>query len=154
MKVYVKKLREDAELPRQKYADDYCYDVKAADVSYYCNTYTYYTGLAFEIRRPWYYRMFGWLFKNKICLELRSRSSIWETGLAMSNGLGTIDEGYRGESKGVFYHVNPCGKPYKKGERFAQLCLSNGKPIEWVLVDRLPSEGTRGEKGYGSTGLM
>lgn len=141
----MKKLRANAELPERKHSDDYCYDVKAAAVEWKKDAYVYYTGLAFEIERP-----LGYM--GNLCLELRSRSSISDTGLIMSCGIGTIDEGYRGEVTGIFYHINRNYQPYVAGERFAQLCLSNGEPIEWVEVEELPTIGTRGVNGNGSTG--
>lgn len=145
MKVFVKKLRPNAEIPARKHSDDYCYDVKAAAVEWKNDAYVYYTGLAFEIERPVNY-------KGNLCLEIRCRSSISDTGLVMSNGVGTIDEGYRGEVTGIFYHINRNLQPYVTGDRFAQICLSNGDEIEFVEVDKFYSQGTRGTEGNGSTG--
>ena len=44
------------------------------------------------------------------------RSSVHKTGLTLSNGVGVIDSGYRGEIRAVFY-VPEGAKPYAVGDR-------------------------------------
>lgn len=105
------------------------------------NTWRYHTGLAFQ-------------FPDGIDAEFRARSSVYKTGLILSNGLGTIDHGYRGEVQGVFYDVLKMpSKHYKVGERFAQLVIPGIDPrfIEFIQVDKL-TETDRGAGGYGSSG--
>ncbi len=82
--------------------------------------------------------------------ELRARSSVHKTGAVLSNGVGTIDAGYRGEVKGVFY-LNGNDNPFEIGDRFAQLVIMPAPPVKYVEVEEL-SESERGENGYGSTG--
>ena len=82
--------------------------------------------------------------------ELRARSSVHKTNAILSNGVGTIDAGYRGEVKAVFYHEGN-DLPFEVGERFAQLVIMPVPAVEYVEVMEL-SESERGERGYGSTG--
>lgn len=82
--------------------------------------------------------------------ELRARSSVHKTNAILSNGVGTIDAGYRGEVRAVFYHEGN-DLPFKVGERFAQLVIMPVPAVEYVEVEKL-SESERGERGYGSTG--
>lgn len=82
--------------------------------------------------------------------ELRARSSVHKTNAILSNGVGTIDAGYRGEVRAVFYHEGN-DLPFEVGERFAQLVIMPVPSVEYVEVMEL-SESERGERGYGSTG--
>ena len=78
------------------------------------------------------------------------RSSISKTPLRMSNNIGLIDAGYRGEM--MAYCDNIYDKPYKveKGTRLFQLINSDLVPFTVELVDEL-SGSTRGDGGFGST---
>lgn len=87
----------------------------------------------------------------KLSIDFRPRSSIWKTGLILSNCEGTIDELYRGEVLAYFYEVIPNKEKYKVGDRIGQIKLGFTLPIEFEEVDEL-SETTRGTGGFGSTG--
>lgn len=69
----------------------------------------------------------------------------------MSNCVGVIDAGYRGEIMAKFYDITHNNPPYKVGERFAQLIVMPIPDVEPELADEL-STSDRGEGGYGSTG--
>ena len=84
-------------------------------------------------------------------IDFRPRSSIWKTGMVLSNSVGTIDDLYRGEVSAVFYHVFPNMPRYKVGDRIGQIKLGFTLPIEFEEVDEL-SDTERGDGGYGSTG--
>lgn len=147
MKVKVKKLNEDAKLPFKKYARDFCYDVVATSCEEIApNVYKYGIGLAFEIERD---GRFG--DEYQLSIDLRPRSSVWKTGLLLSNCEGTVDELYRGEASAVFYHVMPDMPIYKVGERIGQIKLGVTLAMDFHEVDEL-SETERGAGGYGSTG--
>ena len=89
--------------------------------------------------------------KVNVSLDLRPRSSIWKTGMVLSNAVGTIDELYRGEVSAVFYHVFPGMPRYQVGDRIGQIKLGFTLPIEFEEVDEL-GRTLRGDGGYGSTG--
>ena len=82
---------------------------------------------------------------------LMPRSSISLTPLRMSNSMGLIDGGYRGELK--VYVDNISDDPFElhKGNRLFQLVAMNGAAISFIISEHL-SETKRGEGGFGSTG--
>lgn len=82
---------------------------------------------------------------------LLPRSSISKTPLRMSNSIGLIDGGYRGELMASCDHIKSEPFVAKKGQRLFQLVASDSSPIQYELVDEL-SETTRGSGGFGSTG--
>ena len=86
----------------------------------------------------------------KLSIDFRPRSSIWKTGMILSNCEGTLDEDYRGEIKAYFYKVAP-GKIYKVGDKIGQIKLGFTLPMEFEEVDEL-SDTKRGNGGFGSTG--
>ncbi len=83
---------------------------------------------------------------------LMPRSSIAKTGLRMSNSIGLIDAGYRGEIMAAVDNIRDTDEVIKPGQRLFQLVAMDGSPIHFELVDEL-SETTRGTGGFGSTGL-
>lgn len=164
MKVKFKKTHPDAKEPFKKYNEDFCYDLYAVSCEELApNVYKYRLGLAFEIDKEGY--TYSIKSTKKIChnmsiggderfifsLDFRPRSSVWETGMVLSNCTGTIDELYRGEVSAVFYHVIPTMPKYEVGDRVIQCKLGFTLPIEWEEVEEL-SETKRGENGYGHTG--
>ena len=84
-------------------------------------------------------------------MTIRPRSSICKTGMILSNSIGTIDYGYRGEITAVFYHVIPSLPIYKVGDRIAQIHIDITAKLDFVEVDEL-SQTERSDGGYGSTG--
>jgi len=79
------------------------------------------------------------------------RSSISKTPLRMSNSIGLIDGGYRGEIMASCDNIK--NEPYiiKKGQRLFQLVATDSSPISYKIVDLLENT-SRGEGGFGSTG--
>lgn len=149
MKVKVKKLNENAVIPFKTYEKDFCYDVVAVSEEEVApNVWKYGIGLAFQIDRD---SLFGHRYLN-LSIDFRPRSSVWKTGMVLSNCEGTIDELYTGEVSAVFYHVFPNMERYKVGQRIGQIKIGITTPIEFVVVDEL-SETERNSGSYGSTGL-
>lgn len=90
------------------------------------------------------------------------RSSISKTGLVLSNSVGVIDSGYRGEIKVRFWlnteaasYVMNGEKPslgyYNIGDRIAQLMVLPYPKINFIKEESL-SESDRSDGGFGSTG--
>lgn len=147
MKVKIKKLNDKAVVPFKKYDSDFCYDVVATsckEIAPY--VYRYGIGLAFEIDD---YDVRG--DEVVLDIDLRPRSSIWETGMVLSNCEGTVDFGYRNEVSAVFYHVMQNMPRYQVGDKIGQIKIGVTAPIEFEVVDEL-SKSDRGLNGYGSTG--
>ena len=163
MKVRFKKLHPDAVVPFKKYPEDFCYDVVATSEQEIApNVWKYGIGLAFEIEgKPEdlvVENEFGKELlriqqdrKVNVSLDLRPRSSIYKTGMVLSNSVGTVDDLYRGEVSAIFYHVFTDMPRYRVGDRIGQIKLGFTLPIEFEEVDEL-GRTLRGDGGYGSTG--
>ncbi|MBO7221389.1 MAG: hypothetical protein J6V21_09465 [Alistipes sp.] len=163
MKVKVKKLNNKAVVPYKKYDEDFCYDVVATSCDEVApNIYKYGLGLAFQIERgreP--FETKGCLVPHcpidfnrspiNLSLDFRPRSSVWQTGMVLSNCTGTIDELYTGEVSAVFYHLMPNMPKYEVGDRIGQIKIGVTFPIEFIEVEELDKT-ARGDGGYGSTG--
>ena len=99
------------------------------------------------------------LIKLGICCEptdgrayyLFPRSSISKTPLRMSNSIGLIDGGYRGEIMASCDNIKDFDFTIAKGQRLFQLVAVDSSPISYRVVKEL-SETTRGVGGFGSTG--
>ena len=146
MKILVKKLHPDAKIPYKTHDNDFCYDCVAVSCEKLAdNVYKYGLGLSFEIIRD------DGQTEIITDIEARPRSSVWKTGMVLSNCVGTIDEPYRGEVAAIFYHILPDMPKYEVGDRVVQICLGKTEKIEFEEVDEL-SETQRGTGGFGSTG--
>lgn len=97
--------------------------------------------------------------KTGISIELPEShvSLIWDkSGNALKSGIktmaGVCDSGYRGEYTVVL--INLSGKDFeiKKGQKVAQVLIQKVENPEIEIVNEL-SETSRGEGGFGSTGL-
>ena len=79
------------------------------------------------------------------------RSSISKTPLRMSNSIGLIDGGYRGELMAACDNIKDIEYRVLKGQRLFQIVSADSSPIEYELTNIL-SETSRGDGGFGSTG--
>jgi dUTP pyrophosphatase len=80
------------------------------------------------------------------------RSSIRKTDLSLTNCVGVIDSGYRGELQATFRkHKGVVSTKYEVGDRVCQITIIPHPPIEFNEVNEL-SNTERGEGGFGSTG--
>jgi dUTP pyrophosphatase len=140
MKVKMKKLHPNAVKPKYAKESDAGMDLVATEII--SNTtfqVTYGLGIAIEIPDG----MVGLVFP---------RSSIRNTELTLSNSVGVIDAGYRGELQATFNKLNGLDSvAYKVGDRVAQIVIVPHPIVQFVEVDEL-SESKRGEGGFGSTG--
>lgn len=151
--------------PFKTHLDDFCYDVVATSCELVApNVYKYGIGLAFQIERGneviedttaviWscVKTLYTPSSPLNLSLDFRPRSSIWKTGMVLSNCVGTIDEPYTGEVSAVFYHLFPDMPIYKVGDRIGQIKIGVTFPMEFIEVEQLDKT-TRGAGGYGSTG--
>ncbi len=143
--VKVKRLHPKAVIPKYAKDGDAGMDLVATEII--SNTtfdVTYGTGIAMEIPKGYV----GLVFP---------RSSIRKTDLSLTNCVGVIDSGYRGEIQATFKKV--FGKndvrldelDYKVGDRIAQIMIIPYPSVTFVEVDEL-SQTDRGEGGFDSTG--
>lgn len=149
MIVKIKKLNDRAVVPYKKHDDDFCFDLVATSCEEIApRVFKYGFGIALQIVPESYInsRRFA------IGFTIRPRSSVWRTGMVLSNSIATIDEGYTGEISAVFYHVLPTMPKYEIGDRIAQIHFdASMKEITFCMTEEL-SKTDRGEGGYGSTG--
>jgi dUTP pyrophosphatase len=153
MKVKIQKISPLAKIPTYAKDGDAGMDVIATSIiSDTPEQITYGLGIALEIPKGFV----GLVFP---------RSSIRKTGLQLSNSVGVIDSGYRGELQATFnklfggegmydeMKVNQMqpNDYYKIGDRVAQIMIIPFPPIEFEQVTQL-SETERGDGGFGSTG--
>lgn len=85
-------------------------------------------------------------------LQIRARSGLaLKQGLAMANGVGTIDSDYRGEIGIIVVNLGQDLIEITHGMRIAQAVLAPVLRARFELTDSL-SDSSRGEGGFGSTG--
>lgn len=85
-------------------------------------------------------------------IQVRARSGLaLRYGIAMANGVGTIDADYRGEYGAIL--INLGSKPFtiNPNDRIAQLVLAKHLKASLNEVNEL-SDTDRGKGGFGSTG--
>jgi len=149
MRIKIKKLHPDAVIPSKGHNSDFCYDCIATSAEEIApNVWKYGLGFAIEIDRT------NAIYDVKdlnLSIDIRPRSSVWKTGMILSNCEGTIDEGYRGEVCAIFYHVMPNMPRYKVGDRIIQIKLGDAEALSFESVEEL-SDTERGSGGFGSTG--
>lgn len=86
-------------------------------------------------------------------IQVRSRSGLaLKQGLMVTNGIGTIDESYKGDIGVILTNTGSSNFLVSQGDRIAQLVLMPVTKIEWNLVESL-EESERGEGGFGHTGV-
>ena len=140
MKIKFKKLSPSAVVPRKAHASDAGFDMTCTRYEVTNGElFTYHTDIAVEIPDG----HVGLLFP---------RSSIYKQDLFLTNSVGCVDSGYRGEVmfkfKAVFSDVK---HHYQVGERIGQLIIIPYPAVEFVEADEL-SDSERGACGYGSSG--
>lgn len=89
-------------------------------------------------------------------LYVRSSTPI-KTPLRLSNNVGIIDSGYRGNIKGCFDIIDTKSNfNFEKGNRYMQLCPPDiGKPMKVHIVDAFHNLGKKNNRncdGFGSSG--
>ncbi|WP_026810638.1 dUTP diphosphatase [Arenibacter latericius] len=85
--------------------------------------------------------------------QVRPRSGLAaKKGVTVLNAPGTIDADYRGEIGVILVNLSNETFIVENGERIAQLVIAKHERAEWNQVEVL-SETSRGEGGFGSTGI-
>lgn len=152
MEVKIKKLYTDSILPTKAHTTDAGYDLYAHSKSYDDDgNVVYGSGVAMEIPNGYV----GLVFP---------RSSNAKKDLILSNSVGVIDSGYRGEISFKFkqtprefasasgtFATFQYTKDYGLGDRIGQIIIMPYPEIEFVEVKEL-SKTERGNGSYGSTG--
>ena len=139
--VKISKVYEDAIIPTKAHKSDAGYDMYVH--SSYINGDIISYGLGVKMEIPFGY--VGLIFP---------RSSVFTQDLMLSNCVGVIDSGYRGEIQAKFRVTKDDYKNiYKPGDRCCQIIIM---PFPYVVLKEVPEAeltlSDRGENGYGSSG--
>lgn len=164
MKIQVKQLSKDGQVPVKAHKTDAGFDLFAAEDILILpgERFTLKTGIAIDVPNGWE-------------VEIRGRSGLnGKTGLHIANG--TVDAGYRGEILVIVKNTNlafnktvvdvsskkelndnaenyQAGYTIKKGSRIAQILFHEVPEIELELVEEFTDTTERGTNGFGSSGI-
>jgi dUTP pyrophosphatase len=136
VKIKIKKLNLEAKVPTYAHPGDAGMDVVAISKTETEKFVEYGTGLAFELPT------------NHVLLVFPC-SSISNTDLSLTNCVGVLDSGYRGELKMRFRKNGEV--EYAVGERIGQILVLPYPEIDFEEAEEL-ADSARGEGGFGSTG--
>jgi len=141
--VKIKKLNENAVIPTYAKVGDAGMDLTITSIISETTTdVTYGFGIALEIP----FGFVGLVFP---------RSSVRKYDLALTNSVGVIDSGYRGELQATFKKTSwlkqDSSTKYNVGDKGAQIMIIPYPSIDFQEVEYL-SNTQRGEGGFGSTG--
>lgn len=144
LEVKIKKLHDDAVTPTYSKDGDAGMDLTITSIISETTTdVTYGFGIAMEIPKGFV----GLIFP---------RSSVRKYDLSLTNCVGVIDSGYRGELQATFKKTNWLkggeSHKYEIGDRGSQIMILPYPEIKFVETDKL-SDTDRGVGGFGSTGL-
>jgi dUTP pyrophosphatase len=140
--IKIKKLHPNSVIPQYAKVGDAGMDLTAVEILENSDLHiTYDIGLAVEIPEGFV----GLIFP---------RSSIKHKNLSLSNSVGVIDSGYRGNLQATFNKIETFDNIkhwYAVGDRVAQMIIIPYPQINFVEVEEL-SDTERGTGGFGSSG--
>jgi dUTP pyrophosphatase len=136
------KLEEGAQVPTYAHDTDAAADLYALEDTN-LNAHTYgnkiRTGVSIQLPEGW------------LALILPRSSMGTKTTFRLSNSVGLIDSGYRGELGVIYDNTSDMDSFIRKGDRIAQLLVMPSYRFQAKVVDSL-EDSDRGEGGFGSTG--
>ena len=136
------KLEEGAQVPTYAHETDAAADLYALEDTN-LNAHTYgnkiRTGVSIQLPEGW------------LALILPRSSMGTKTTFRLSNSVGLIDSGYRGELGVIYDNTSDIDSFIHKGDRIAQLLVMPSYRFQAKVVDSL-EDSDRGEGGFGSTG--
>ena len=143
MKINVKLLTNDEKLvPTKNNADDAGFDLKASHGGVIAPGGTQLIKCGFSIEVPIGFEA-----------QVRSRSGLaLKSGMHVLNAPGTIDAGYRGEVGVILHNTGTDHFIYNQYDRVAQMVINQLPAVALNIVTEL-SDSSRGENGFGSSGL-
>ena len=136
------KLEEGAQVPTYAHDTDAAADLYALEDTN-LNAHTYgnkiRTGVSIQLPEGW------------LALILPRSSMGTKTTFRLSNSVGLIDSGYRGELGVIYDNTSDMDSFIRKDDRIAQLLVMPSYRFQAKVVDSL-EDSDRGEGGFGSTG--
>jgi dUTP pyrophosphatase len=138
MKLFIKKMRDDAHVPTRAHHDDAGIDLYACGehVVLPHTTATIPLGIAIEIEVG-----YAGLIRDKSSIGAKSIKTLG----------GVIDAGYRGELLAMVHNLSNESYTFSHGHKVAQMIIQKVEFPEIVEAEEL-SESKRGTGGFGSTG--
>jgi dUTP pyrophosphatase len=142
MKIRIRRLRDDAVLPRYAHGpeEDAGLDLRAVEyVRLEPGTpHLVPTGLSIELPRGYE-------------AQIRPRSGLaLKHAITLPNSPATIDPGYRGEIRVILLNLGREAYEIHPGDRIAQMVIARYEPVEWEEGEL--NESRRGAGGFGSSG--
>mgnify|MGYP000166995438 CR=1 FL=1 len=138
MKINFMKTHPDAVIPSRGSAGAAGFDLVAVSLKRAADLYIYDIGIAMEIPAGYFAAIFP-------------RSSIFFTGLELTNCVGVIDSDYRGEILVGLQNSGDADYVIQPADRIAQLMVVPVVQAQVKMVDQL-DETQRGAGGFFSTG--
>ena len=140
MKIKIKKLTDEAVIPKKSHSSDAGFDLTATSVRIdskgFCEI-----GTSIAIEIP----------ENHVGL-LFPRSSISKINMQLCNAVGVLDSSYRGEIKFRFKPSTSGKGSYNVGDRIGQLIIMPFPEVEFEEVTEL-DETDRGSGAFGSSNV-
>lgn len=146
MELKIKRLVDNAIMPIKTHDTDAGFDLTAVNITPELNEsgqylFVYHSGIAMKIPEGYV----GLLFP---------RSSVANKSIILTNCVGVIDSGYRGEIMAKFKATTDVVPAiYKVGEKFAQVVIVPLANITEIKEVTELSDSDRGEGGYGSSDI-
>jgi dUTP pyrophosphatase len=138
----VKRLNDEARLPQRAHDGDAGLDLCACEAAHLGPGERWSVGTGIAIEVP----------EGHAGLVLPRSGLAREHGIALVNGPGLIDSGYRGEVRVLLLNTDPAETfRIEVGDRIAQLVIAPVAAAEVVEADAL-TDTTRGGGGFGSSG--
>ena len=142
MEIKIKKLHKDAIIPKYQTNGSAGFDLPSCEDILILpgQVIAVNTGLGFDIPKNYE-------------LQIRSRS-----GLALNhnvfifNGIGTIDQDYKGEVKAILCNASDKNFSIRVGDRIAQGIINQIEKAEFIEVEELERT-ERNDGGFGSSGI-
>ena len=135
-----KKLMYSAQEPTKSYTTDSGFDLYAAEekVCPAGKVTKVKTGITF-------------VFPKRYGCQVRCRSGMGSKGLSLANGVGTVDNEYRGDVSALIHNTTDEDYTVKIGDRVTQVIFEVVLP--YMLEETFDGDETnRGENGWGSSG--
>ncbi|MFX0172476.1 MAG: dUTP diphosphatase [Candidatus Hodarchaeota archaeon] len=138
MKLKIKKIHQDAQLPKKHDENDAAFDLYSIEEVKLSpkQTRIVHTGISMEIPAG----NFG---------KIETRSSMAFNGIFVTGGV--IDSGYRGEIMVILNNFSSQEYKINKGDRIAQIIVHHVEPVKVTEVEMLDEINDRGG-GLGSSG--
>jgi len=138
MKIKIKKLKENAKLPRYMHPGDVGMDLYSIETVIIppMGHYRFWHGFALE-------------FPEGYGAIIMDKSGISKAGLHHMGGV--FDAGYRGEYNTLLVNLSDKSYTFEEGDKVSQLIIMPVEIVELEETDTL-SESARGEGMFGSTG--